>query len=38
MLLETGKTTKIQGFTSTKGKPFDTVLKFEAGEVVFDFS
>lgn len=38
MLLETGKTTKIQGFTSKTGKPFDAVLKMESGKVVFDFS
>ncbi len=38
MLLETGKTVKIQGFTSKAGKPFDAVLKLEDGKVVFDFS
>ncbi len=38
MLLETGRTAKIQGFTSKNGKPFDAVLKLEAGKVVFDFS
>lgn len=38
MLLETGRTAKIQRFTSKKGKPFDAVLKLEAGKVVFDFS
>jgi hypothetical protein len=38
MLLETGKSAKIQGFTSKAGKPFDAVLKLEAGKVVFDFS
>lgn len=38
LLLETGKSTKIQGFTSKAGKPFDAVLKLEEGKVVFDFS
>lgn len=38
LLLERGGTAKIQGFTSKKGKPFDAVLKLEAGRVVFDFS
>ncbi len=38
MLLETGKSAKIQGFTSKTGKPFDAVLKIEAGKVIFDFS
>ncbi len=38
MLLETGKSAKIQGFTSKAGKPFDAVLKLEAGKVIFDFS
>lgn len=37
MLLETGKTAKIQGFTSKADKTFDAVLKLEAGKVVFDF-
>ncbi len=38
LLLETGKSTKIQGFTSKAGKPFDAALKLESGKVVFDFS
>ena len=38
MLLEAGKTAKIQGFTSKTGKPFDAVLKMDDGKVVFDFS
>lgn len=38
MILETGKSAKIQGFTSKAGKPFDAVLKLEAGKVIFDFS
>ena len=39
MLLATGKTSKIQGFTSKNGKSFDAVLKLdENGKVVFDFS
>lgn len=37
MLLETGKTSKIQGFISKKGKKFDAVLKLSDGKVVFDF-
>ena len=38
MILETGKSPKIQGFTSKAGKPFDAVLKLENGKVIFDFS
>lgn len=38
MLLETGKSAKIQGFTSKAGKPFNAVLKMDNGKVVFDFS
>lgn len=38
LLLETGKTNKIIGFTSKAGKPFDAVLKLEEGKIVFDFS
>lgn len=38
MLLQTGKTAKIQGFISKAGKPFDAVLKLEEGKVIFDFS
>lgn len=38
MLLETGRTSKIQGFVSKNGKNFDAVLKLEGGKVVFDFS
>jgi hypothetical protein len=38
MILETGKSVKIQGFTSKAGKPFDAILKLEDGKVVFDFS
>ena len=37
MLLETGKTSKIQGFTSKNGKKFDAFLKLQDGKVVFDF-
>ncbi len=38
MLLETGKSSKIQGFISKKtGKSFDAVLKIADGEVKFDF-
>ena len=38
MLLETGKTSKIQGFISKNGKQFSAVLKLEDGKAVFDFS
>lgn len=38
MLLETGKTSKIEGFISKNGKPFDAALKLEDGKAVFDFS
>lgn len=37
MLLQTGKTSKIQGFTSKNGKKFDAFLKLSDGKVVFDF-
>ncbi len=37
MLLETGKTAEIQGFTSKSGKLFNARLKLENGKVVFDF-
>lgn len=37
-LLETGKTSKIKGFTSKKGTLFDAVLKFDdEKKIVFDF-
>ncbi len=38
MLLTTGKTSKIQGFTSKNGKKFDAFLKLQDGKVVFDFN
>ena len=38
MLLENGKTSKIQGFTSKNGKKFDAFLKLQEGKIVFDFS
>lgn len=38
LLLETGKSAKIQGFTSKAGKPFDATLKLEEGKIVFDFT
>ncbi len=39
MLLATGKTSKIQGFTSKNGKSFDAVLRLgENGKVEFDFN
>ncbi len=37
MLLETGRSSKIKGFISKSGKPFDAYLKLEDGKVVFDF-
>ncbi len=38
MLLETGKTSKIQGFMSKKtGKAFDATLKLDGTDVKFDF-
>ncbi len=37
MLLETGRSSKIRGFISKSGKPFDAYLKLEEGKVVFDF-
>ena len=37
LLLETGKTSKIVGFTSKAGKPFDAVLALRDGRAVFDF-
>lgn len=38
LLLETGKTSKIRGFVSKGGKPFDATLKIENGKAVFDFN
>lgn len=38
MLLETGATSKIIGFTSKGGKSFDAVLKLKDGNIVFDFN
>lgn len=38
MLLATGKTSKIQGFTSKSGKSFDAVLRLgEDGKIAFEF-
>ncbi len=37
MLLETGKSSKIEGFVSKSGKQFDAFLKIEDGKVKFDF-
>ncbi len=37
LLLETGKTSKIQGFTSKNGKKFDAYLKLQDGKIIFDF-
>lgn len=39
MLIETGKTSKIEGFVSKKtGKPFSAVLKMDGEKVTFDFN
>ena len=38
MLLETGRSSKIKGFTSKKGTAFDAFLKIEDGKCVFDFN
>ena len=37
MILETGKSSKIQGFVSKSGKLFDAYLKLEGDKVVFEF-
>ena len=37
MLLETGRSSKIKGFISKNGKPFDAYLRLDGGRVVFDF-
>ena len=37
LLLETGRTSKITGFTSKKGTRFDAALKLSEGKAVFDF-
>ena len=37
MLITTGRSSKIQGFTSKNGKKFDAFLKIQDGKVVFDF-
>ena len=36
-LLTAGKTEKLEGFVSKKGKPFAAALKLEDGKTVFDF-
>lgn len=38
LLLEKGKTEKLSGFVSKKGKPFDAALKLTDGKAEFDFS
>ncbi len=38
MMLESGKSSKIRGFISKKGTPFDAYLKIEDGKCVFDFN
>lgn len=37
LLLETGKTSKIQGFISKNGKPFDAYLRLNGGKAEFSF-
>lgn len=37
MILETGRSSKIQGFISKNGNTFDAVLKIDNGKCVFDF-
>ncbi len=37
MILETGRSSKIQGFVSKSGKSFDAYLKLEGDKVVFEF-
>ncbi|MGN0518086.1 MAG: topoisomerase C-terminal repeat-containing protein [Acutalibacteraceae bacterium] len=37
MLLQNGQTSKIQGFISKNGKPFDAVLKLDNNKIVFSF-
>lgn len=37
-LLQTGRTSKIKGFISKKGKPFDATLILSGARCVFDFS
>ncbi len=38
MLLETGRTSKIVGFTGRSGRPFDAALVLRDGKAVFDFA
>ena len=38
LALETGRTSKIEGFISKNGKPFNAAMKLENGKLVFDFS
>ena len=37
LLLQQGKTSKIKGFVSKNGKPFDATLKLEGKTAKFDF-
>jgi len=37
LLLESGRTSVIKGFTSKKGKSFDAALKLDGDRCVFDF-
>ena len=37
LLLSTGRTSKIRGFVSKSGKPFDAYMKIDNGKCVFDF-
>ena len=38
LLLETGRTSKIEGFISKNGKEFSAALRLEDGKAVFDFN
>jgi DNA topoisomerase-3 len=38
LLLENGKTSKIEGFVGKSGKQFDAALRLEDGRAVFDFT
>ncbi|MBQ5390702.1 MAG: topoisomerase C-terminal repeat-containing protein, partial [Clostridia bacterium] len=37
LLVQTGKTSKIKGFISKNGKPFDAALRLENHGAKFDF-
>ncbi len=38
LMLESGRSSKIRGFTSKKGNAFDAFLKIDNGKAVFDFN